>query len=316
MAASSLGFGSQPWGNFPWGNSDWAEQVLWKTIPEFYRILDKQGHGRVPEPLRGFIDALKPPMNELRQKTRDFPDLWNADEAEVDSLPPLARTIGLQPSTTKSEVFQRLEILNAHQLYLHKGTDKGYRIVASFEGLDVTVEGLWASNCEPGAALSQEGPEFWLAHFDDVPADEIHMDSIYTDRFAIWPWSLLTTILVPGGLFFDETALDTVPLDSGFTFTEGKCRSYSLCLTFFKGDDTEIDDFNNVAARINRFVNFMKPEHVRLDKVAFDGPKAAATWIQSVTGDNPASATWVAPVFGALRAAAGWTGSVTGDLVG
>jgi len=316
MASSSLGFGNQPWGNFPWGNSDWAEEVLWKTIPEFYRILDKQGHGIVPEPLRGFIDAIKPPMNELRYKTRDFPKLWNADEAPVDQLPPLARTIGLQPSTEKSETFQRLEILNAHQLYLHKGTDKGYRIVASFEGLDVTIEGLWAVNCEPGAPLTTEDPEFFVANFDDVPADEIHMDTIYDDRFAIWPYTLCTTILVPGGLFFDETILDTVPLDSGFTFTEGSCRSYSLCLTFFKMDDTEIEDFNAVSARIVRFVEFMRPQHVRLDKIEFDGPKASTTWIQSITGDDPASTTWVAPIAGALRASSTWVRDITADTVG
>jgi hypothetical protein len=316
MASSSLGFGSSPWGDFPWGNSDWAEQMLWKAMPEFYRLMDKQGHGLVSEPLRGFVNAIKPPMEELRRKTRDFPNLWNADEAPVKHLPSLARTIGLNPSTDKPEVFQRLEILNAHQLYLHKGTDKGYRIVGSFDGLDVIVEGLYAENCEPGAILSTNEPEFWVPHFDDIPADEIHMDSVYEDRFALWPWTLLTSVVIPGGVNFDEIPLDTLPLDSGLTFTEGRCRSYSLSLTFFKPDDTEIEDFTNVSRRVTRLVNFMKPLHVRLDKVDFDGPKASATWVQSITGDNPAATTWVSQIGGLLEASATWVTDITADLAG
>ena len=316
MASSSLGFGSTRWGDFPWGNSDWAEQILWKAMPEFYKILDQQTHGDVPNPLRGFVDAIKPPLEELRRKTRDFPDLWNADFAPEKHLPSLARAIGLNPSTNKPEVFQRLEILNAHQLYLHKGTDKGYRIVGSFDGLDVTIEGLYAENCDPGAVLSTDEPEFWVPHFDDVPADEIHMDSIYTDRFALWPWTLLTSVVIPGGLNFDEIPLDTLPLDSGLTFTDGRCRSYSLSLTFFKSDDTEIEDFNDVAKRVNRLVEFMRPLHVRLEKVDFDGPKASATWISSITGDNPAATTWVAPISGLLEASTTWVTGITADLVG
>jgi len=316
MATSSLGFGFGTWGAFPWGNSDWAEEALWSAIPEFYRLLDLQEHGLVARPLRGLIDTLKPPMEEFRVKAREFPTLMQVDECPLKHLPSLARLIGLQPSTDKPESFQRTEILNAHQLYLFKGTDRGYGIVASFEGLAIIVEGLWADTCEVDANLTTEGPLLWLAHFDDIPADEIHLDSVYTDRFAIWPLSLVSSIHTPEGVLFDETILDTLPLDVGGSFSEGPCRSYSLRLTLFKDDDTEIEDFENVSRRMLRLLEFMRPIHVRFDKIDFDGPKAAATWVSSVTGGDPASATWTAPITGTKTAAASWVTTISADLEG
>lgn len=309
---SAFGFGHQPFGHHPFGSSDWAEEVFWRSIPEFYREADVNAPGNVPNPLRGFVDAIKPFLEELRIKFQNFPKLMNADEAPVDFLPPLARIIGLQPTTDKDEVFQRLEILNANQLFLFKGTDTGYQIVASFDGLVVNVEALWAATCEPDAVLSTQGPRFWMPNFDDIPADVIHTDSIYTDRFAIWPWLLCRSVELPGFIFFDDTALDVIPLDSGAEITDGPCRSHSLRLTFSKPDNTEIEDYNNVVTRVLKFLEFMRPAHVEFDEIKFDGPKGAATWVSTISGGNPGGAVWVSPITGTTPAAATWVSSITG----
>src|SRR5882672_6477293 len=92
---SSIGFGHQPFGSEPFGSADWSEEVLWKTIPEFYRNEDLNAPGLVPNPLRGFIDSIKPLFQEIRLILQRFPSLWDANKCPFPQLPALAYNVGL-----------------------------------------------------------------------------------------------------------------------------------------------------------------------------------------------------------------------------
>lgn len=294
MASSGLGFGTQSFGHFPFGSSDWAEQVLWKTLPEFYRVEDTRAPGKVADPLRKLINSIKPSFEDLRRDIDAFPSLRNADTCPTSQLNALAKTIGLVPSTDKAETFRRSEILNANQAYLHKGTDLGYAVAAGFEDLMVTVTGLWAETCS-SSTLTASDPTKFAANFDDVPADSIHLDTIYTDNLAAWPWELH-------------------PVAEGGGFGDGRCRSHKLDLYFTKVDDTEIEDYADVSARAVAFSTRMKPTHVEFRNVTFDGPKAAASWTAPITSDAFASASWTAPITTGYGAPASWTATINATL--
>ena len=154
ITGSSIGFGHNPWGDSEFGYGDWAEEMLWKNIPEFYRIADAGGPSAslVQQPLRNFINALKPSYQELRDKWGKFTYLWDADRVPLSNLPQLAYTVGLTLDPTKPEGLQRSTTLNASQLWVNKGTDKGYQITAAFEGLLVSITPLYSQTC---AAASQ-----------------------------------------------------------------------------------------------------------------------------------------------------------------
>lgn len=143
---SSIGWGHNPWGDSQFGFGDWAEEMLWKLIPGFYRDADAQGptNSITPQPLRGIIDAIKPEFQELRIKWFNFPTLWDANAIPLASLPALAYNVGITIDSSKPEGLQRSSTLNAAQLWINKGTDKGYQITAAFEGLLVTVTRLYA----------------------------------------------------------------------------------------------------------------------------------------------------------------------------
>ena len=172
---SSIGYGKNPYGyakggspfkkggaypfqmDVGFGLGDWAEEVTWKIIPAFYR--DEDGtEGTVPEPLRGLIDAIKPMLNELLKTWRAFPTLWDSQKVPLAQLPALAYNIGAVVDSTKQERFQRAEVLNSPLLYVNKGTDLGYQILAAFEDLLVEIVPLWAESKEPGSALTPDNP--------------------------------------------------------------------------------------------------------------------------------------------------------------
>jgi tail protein P2 I len=149
LKGSSIGFGHNPFGNSEFGYGDWSEEMLWNNMPEFYREADASSSNTsvVPNPLRNFVNALKPSYEDLRDKWGNFPTLWDAEKVPIGSLPQLAYTVGLTLDPTKPENLQRSTTLNASQLWLNKGTDSGYRIAAAFEGLLVTITPLWAESC-------------------------------------------------------------------------------------------------------------------------------------------------------------------------
>jgi len=153
MTASSIGFGHNPFGHHQFGFGDWAEEMLWKNMPEMYKNCDETGPvGSVVQiPLRKFQNALKSSYQEIRIKWHQFPFLWDAIRVPIEQLPQLGYNVGITVDPTKPENLQRSSVRNASQLWLNKGTDKGYEITAAFEGLLVTVTPLWAETCGPAA---------------------------------------------------------------------------------------------------------------------------------------------------------------------
>ncbi len=284
---SALGFGYQLYGaqynHFGW--SDWAEPVSWGVFPIFVREQDLLGLGTVDLPLRKWVDALKPLLNELRFKWADFPNLWDANTCPLSNLPQLAHSVGLVDDASRSEEFRRSRILNVAQLCLNKGNDKGYEIVGSYDSLLVTITPLWASDCTAGATLSPTTTlDTWAATFDHFTSDEIPCDQEFSGPYDKWPNTL-------------------VPI------TE-ECRSSWFDLHFYAPGDVEIENFADVAPRVLEDLERVRPIHVRFNSVTFDGPKCAAGgWTIDVVADVSASAGgWSIPVTGALLAACGgWT---------
>lgn len=303
MPLSSIGYGHNPFGH-PYGGSpfqvsgpgpylmlagfgygDWAEEVTWRILPEWYRSEDGT-QGEVPEPLRGFIDAVKPLLNDLILKWRVFPALWDANACPLPQLPKLASSIGIELDSTKSERLQRSETLNAPQLFIHKGTDLGYQILAAFEDLLVEITPLWAEDCTPNSPLSPEPPTEFVPHLDEIPLDELPLDVVYDDQYAIWPYTL---------------------------HFQDQCRSHSLRLTFFPPADPKQDFDPDVAGRIAERITRYKPIHVEIERVTFDGLRGSSQpWIAPlVLADNSAAAMWLASVTAQQRASTQpWVSSV------
>ena len=288
MPLSSIGYGHNPFGH-PYGGlpfqvpgagpflmlagfgyGDWAEEVLWRILPEFYRT-DDGTQGDVQEPLRGFIDAMKPLFNELITKWRIFPSLWDANACPLPQLPKLASTIGIVLDDSKSEQLQRSETLNAPQLFLHKGTDLGYSILAAFEDLLVEITPLWSDECGPGATLSPTPVTVFEPHLDEIALDALPLDLVYDDPYALWPYTL---------------------------HFKGRYRSHSLRLTFYPPANPKQDFDPDVATRIAERLLRYKPIHVEIDRVTFDGLRGSTQpWIEPlVVVDNTAAGMWSAAV--------------------
>ena len=151
MPDSSIGFGHNPFGEHQFGLGDWAEEMLWKNVPEVYRDCDEAGPSgsAVEQPFRKFQSALKSSYQDIRVKWLQFPSLWDAIDVPLDQLPQLGYNVGIDVDATKSENLQRSSVLNASQLWVNKGTDKGYELTAAFEGLLVDITPLWAETCGP-----------------------------------------------------------------------------------------------------------------------------------------------------------------------
>jgi len=150
---SSIGYGHNPFGHHQYGLGDWAEEMLWKNMPEVYKDCDESGPvgSVVAQPLRKFQDALKPSYQDIRVKWGQFTSLWDAIKVPLAQLPQLGYNVGISVDSTKSEGLQRSSVLNASQLWLNKGNDKGYELTAAFEGLLVTITPLWAKTCGPAS---------------------------------------------------------------------------------------------------------------------------------------------------------------------
>jgi len=151
MSASSIGWGHNPYGKHQFGFGDWAEEMLWKNMPEVYKDCDEAGPAgsAVDTPLRKFQNALKASYQNIRIKWHQFPFLWDAIRVPLDQLAQLGYNVGIDVDPTKPEGLQRSSVLNASQLWVNKGTDKGYELTAAFEGLLVTITPLWAETCGP-----------------------------------------------------------------------------------------------------------------------------------------------------------------------
>ena len=240
--------------------------------------------------MRGLIDAIKPLLNELLLNWREFPNLWNANKIPVELLPNLAYNIGLEVDQTKPEALQRSEVLNAPQMYLTKGADQGYQILAIFESLTVEIIPLWAAGCDPGSALTTEAPTSYVPKFDDTAADLIQCDLEFDDPYAIWPKPLGST-----GLY----------------------RTNLLRLVFTPVDDPDseldADDVTRITERLLRF----KPLHVEIDSISFDGLRASSqVWTTPVTADVTAAGQWITSAVGNLDASSQvWVTPLQADTV-
>ena len=288
---SAIGFGFQLFGEFPFGEADWAEEVTWKIIPLFYRDLDALSPHEPPEPLRKWIDAMKPPLQDLQDRWQEFPDLWDANKIRLDQLPFLAANFAIVQGENKDERLRRAEVLNAIRLFLNKGTDLGYEIQAAFEGLLVVITPIWAENKDPGAAFLEpvegddgfpEGTVF-VPGFDTFPADQIALDTEFDDLFDTWP-----------------LALDIKEI----------CRTAWLDLFFSPSEDIDLDpdDYSRIANDVRRGIEQRTlPIHVRIRNFTFDGPSAVGGgWSVPVVAENSAvGGGWSVPVVGERRAAAG-----------
>ncbi len=274
-----------------YGLGDWAEEVSWRIIPEFYRAEDGL-ESDVPEPLRGFFDSVKPLLNGLIKAIRRFPTLWDANLCPIDQLGQLAYTVGIDPlDTTKPEQLQRTEVLNQAFLILNKGTDLGYTILAAFENLLVEIIPLWASDCTPAATLTTDEPTTWVPAFDDIPADDLPLDAVYDDEFAIWPRPLERT---------------------------GGCRSHKLRLVFYPPEDPTQDFDPDVATRVAERLLRFTPIHVEIDRTTFDGLRGASqVWVlENVAAESLAVGSWVDAVVAESRAASQvWVQAITADTV-
>jgi len=294
VTLSSIGFGHQPFGHpnggspfqvsgpgpyamlAGYGYGDWAEEVLWRILPEWVRSEDGQG-STVPEPMRGVIDAIKPLFNELLRKWRIFPSLWDANACPLPQLPKLALTLGIELDPSKSERLQRTEVINAPQMFLHKGTDLGYSILAAFEDLLVEVIPLWAEDCGPGAPLSTNQPTVFEPHLDDVPLDAMPLDLTFDDQYAAWPYTL---------------------------YSIDVCRSHSLRLVLYPTENPTQDFDPDVASRVAARLLRYKPIHVDIERVTFDGLRGSSQpWIEPlVLADNAAAGMWNSGVVTQQRA--------------
>lgn len=281
---SSIGFGFQPFGQFPFGSADWAEEVTWAILPQFYRDEDAKSEAEPTEPLRKYIDSVKPQFQFIRDKWEQFPDLWDAQNVPIDQLENLGYNFDTFPSDVKSDALRRTEVLNAIRFFLNKGTDRGYRIAASLSGFDVTVTPYWADDCaDPAANLSTSGPTEFFPRFDTFPADVIPTDLTFDDFYEKWPGRL--DWITP-------------------------CRTSYIDLHFTSPTDEEIENFSEIAEDVLSNVERVRPIHVRINTLRFEGPAATAGgWTIPVAVTNSATAGgWTIPVTAELRTSGGgWT---------
>jgi len=189
----------------------------------------------------------------------------------------------------KSESFLRSQVLNAPQLFLNKGTDKGYKIAAAFEGLIVDITPLWAEDCGPDPLkrlLTIEDPDgsSYITYYDHIASDMVSADKFYIDPFDAWPRKVESVQIRPD-------------------LPGGRCRSYSLRLYFRTPDNTEIEDYDSVSLRVKRNLERFRPIHVRFDSIRFDGPSdSSGDWLTGpVIAENNDTAIFTTSVIGDLR---------------
>lgn len=283
---SAIGFGFQDFGQFPFGHADWAEEVTYSLAPQAQRDADVRMPYTPSMPFRKLCDAYKPQLQDLLDRWEQFPTLWDANRVPIGQLAQLGYNFNVIPSTQKDEALQRAEVLNAIQFFINKGIDAGYEIAAAFSGLIVDITPIWADSCAPGANLQIAGPTIFYPTFDAIAADVVPLDSTFSDYYALWPGKLSWEI---------------------------PCRTSKLRLFFRTPDDTEIENFSAVAEDVVNNVERVRPIHVEIDRLRFDGPRAVGGgWTVSVNAENAAvGGGWTVPVIGERRAVGGgWTVSV------
>lgn len=183
----------------------------------------------------------------------------------------------------KDTRLQRSEVLNAIKFFVNKGLDRGYEIAAALSGLLVTVTPRWATSTASTATQQDDGPTTFFAKFDAFPADIIPTDATFDDFFDEWPRRLTW---------------------------DNPVRSNFLKLFFFATDDKEIENFSAVVEDVLINIERVRPIHVQLESVTFDGPRVSGGgWTIPVVSEGSASGGgWTISVEGEKRVSGGgWT---------
>lgn len=264
----SCGFGKQSFGDGPFGESDWAEHYLWDQIPRVYKVFDKL----VNLPYRKFIDAIKDPFNDLRAKREDFIELRSANEVPIEQLEFLSRDYGIESDKSRSERLRRSKVRNIVQQLKLKGTDKGYRIVGTYEGYIIEVIGVWEFGCNDRKDPSTTPPfqEFsfgetkYVNQFDVMPADVQPLDQTYTDRYVEHPNK--------------DGFITRVPADGETAVT--KCRTQYLNIIIRPGPTLTSFNFDDVLGIVDELFK-VKPIHVRFLNLVYTIRMSASNIIQS-----------------------------------
>lgn len=165
--SSRVGFGRGSFGSFRFGIGDWPETIFWNYLPEIYKVKDSE---RPKHELRGFIDSIKPPFQDLRESIESFLDLRDPARVPIRLLPFLANDVGLVDDPGQVESRRRSAVFDAFLLFLNKGTEKGYTIIGAFNNVVVAVETLWEGPADSGN-FGSAPPNMFILSFDDVPAD-------------------------------------------------------------------------------------------------------------------------------------------------
>lgn len=167
VRASRVGFGTGPFGDFRFGWGDWAEIVLVHYMPTMYMEADAKDP---KQPLRRWLNGIKPVFQELREALEFLPTVRDPAACPIAVLPFLANDVGYVDDPSQAEDRRRSAVFDAWQLYLNKGTAKGYAIIGAFNNVLVTVEGLYEDPCG-SEVLTESPPALFQLHFDDIPAD-------------------------------------------------------------------------------------------------------------------------------------------------
>lgn len=98
---SAIGFGFQRFGDHPFGSADWAEEVTWKILPPHNRDDDRTLDLSPPEPLRKYVESIKPQIQEIKDRFEQFPNLWDANKVPLAQLPNLGFNFNILLETLK-----------------------------------------------------------------------------------------------------------------------------------------------------------------------------------------------------------------------
>lgn len=119
---SAIGFGFQPFGDHPFGSADWAEEVTWGVLPAFYREDDALCDFTPPEPLRKYIDSIKPTIQEIKDRFEQFPDLWDANRVPLAQLANLGYNFNVLVESLKTFEDQLVYTVGAENAALDLST--------------------------------------------------------------------------------------------------------------------------------------------------------------------------------------------------
>jgi len=231
MSESGFGTSENGYGGSPWGRAGFTYSGVYKAIPEEYRVRDKN-EGLL---LRKIFDGLAKSLDPLVLQTDRFPLLRSPDDIPIELIDELAQDFGIVTDQELSNRRRRGEVTHAVRWFLLKGRKKAYIIIGALFGYIVTVDNVYADDCDTGTLV--RGNHKWLALYDEVPADVIPTDKIMDDPLDIYPYPAWPE----------------------------KCPSHSLCLTIRRPTVTApINAFQTVLKIVDRIKKTVKPIHVDL----------------------------------------------------